>query len=87
MAVGYERLNTSAARSKRVSAKEIPRSSITITPAGARLLDPTYGAGTTLEEFVSESDSVRCRFDSGVIVTLRGSAVRCGIVDAGKQVR
>lgn len=82
MAVGYHKLNTSAARSNRGrSIQEIPRDRIEITPVGAEFWDATFGNGRVLEEFVSECDMVRCRFDSGYEVTMRGGAVRIGIAD------
>lgn len=81
MAVGYEKLNTSGARAKRRGLKEIPRDKITVTAAGALTWDATYGFGKTLESFVSDCDSVRCEFDSGFVVTMRGSAARRGIND------
>jgi len=87
MAVGYHKLNTSAARSRRRSARdEIPRDRIEITPAGSLLWDPLFGNGTTLEDFVDDSDNVKCKFDSGFTVVLRGGAVRIGINDRAKGV-
>ena len=83
MAVGYEKLNTSGARSKRKSKRGIPREQITVTSSGALIWDATYGLGKTLESFVSDCDKVKCEFESGFIVTLRGGAVRCGI--AGRE--
>lgn len=85
MAVGYEKLNTSGARSKRRSQREIPRDKMTITNAGEQIWDATYGRGKTLESFVSDCDKVRCEFESGYIVTMRGGAVRCGIADREKK--
>lgn len=85
MAVGYERLNTSAARSRGIQRKEIPRDKIVVTKAGAKIWDATYGYGVTREEFVSNSDNVQCEFASGYNVTLRGGAVRIGIVSAEKK--
>lgn len=85
MAIGYEKLNTSAARSKRANRDEIPRDRITVTNAGALLWDATYGFGKTLESFVSDCDKVKCEFESGYVVTMRGSAVRAGIADREKK--
>ena len=85
MALGYEKINTSAARAKRRAADEIPREKITITPKKTRLRDPVYGDGVTLEDFVSDCDNVRCEFNCGYIVTLRGGAVRCGIAAREKK--
>lgn len=85
MAVGYEKLNTSGARSKRRGKREIPRDEITVTNAGALVWDATYGFGKTLEAFVSDCDKVKCEFDSGYVVTLHGGAVRGGIADREKK--
>lgn len=85
MAVGYEKLNTSAARSKRAVRNEIPRDQISVTSAGALIWDATYGAGKTLEAFVSDCDKVKCEFESGYVVTLRGGSVRCGIESAKRK--
>ena len=85
MAVGYEKLNTSGARAKRRAQREIPRDQIVITNAGAPVWDATYGNGKTLEAFVSDCDNVKCEFESGYVVTLRGGAVRFGIEDAKKK--
>lgn len=85
MAVGYEKINTSAARAKRRNNEEIPREKIIVTPKNTKLLDAVYGQGVTLEDFVSDCDNVRCEFDNGYIVTLRGGAVRCGIASREKK--
>jgi hypothetical protein len=85
MAVGYEKLNTSAARSKRSARQEIPRDRITVTNAGALIWDATYGFGKTLESFVSDCDKVKCEFESGFVVTMRGGAVRYAIADREKK--
>lgn len=78
MAVGYERLNTSAARSKRVAVAEIDRSKISVIDKGCKIWDATYKSGITIEAFVSDSDTVRCQFGDR-IVKLEGRAVRCAI--------
>ncbi len=85
MAVGYEKLNTSGARSNRKAAQEIPRDKITVTPEGVLIWDATFGLGKTLEPFVSDCDKVRCEFESGYTVTLRGGAVRFGIDSANRK--
>lgn len=85
MAVGYEKLNTSAARSRRTEKNEIPRDRIRVEPKGVLIWDATYGFGKTIEPFVSDSDKVQCEFDSGFVVILRGGAVRCGISNRGKK--
>ncbi len=85
MAVGYEKLNTSGARSKRRGKQEIPRDDITVVDAGAQIWDASYGSGITLESFVSDSDKVKCEFERGYVVTLRGCAVRLGIDDANRK--
>lgn len=87
MAVGYEKLNTSGARAKRRGRDEIPREKIKVVDSGALIWDATYGEGKTLEAFVSDCDRVNCSFESGYIVTLLGSAVRCGIADREKKER
>lgn len=84
MAVGYHKINSSAERSRRrTSFVESPKFSV--TKAGARLLDPVYREGVTKEDFVSESDKVKCEFDSGVTVELTGRAARCGIESYNKN--
>jgi len=85
MAVGYEKLNTSGARAKRRAGREIPRDQITVTPAGVDIWDATYGHGKTTEAFVSDCDNVKCEFEPGYVVTLRGGAVRCGIDGAKRK--
>ena len=85
MAVGYEKLNTSAARTNRRIQREIPRDQITVTNAGEQIWDATYGFGKTLEAFVSDCDNVKCEFECGYVVTLRGGAVRCGIDSANRK--
>jgi hypothetical protein len=85
MAVGYEKLNTSGARAKRRTQREIPRDQITVTPAGVAIWDATYGNGNTMEAFVSDCDKVKCEFASGYVVTLRGGSVRCGIDSANRK--
>lgn len=85
MAVGYEKLNTSVARSKRRKQREILRDQITVVGAGARIWDATYGSGKTLESFVSDCDKVKCEFESGYVVTLTGGAVRLGIDGANRK--
>lgn len=81
MAVGYERINTSAARSKRRAADEIPRDKIQVVAAGAKVWFPIYGNGVTADAFVSDCDKVLCRYDSGLEVVHRGGAVRGAIRD------
>jgi len=81
MAIGYEKINTSAARSRRKLADEIPKTKIIVTPAGVAISHPIYGDGKTLNAFVSDSDGVRCEFENGYIVSLRGGAVRAGLAN------
>lgn len=81
MAIGYEKINTSAARAKRRSAQEIPREKIDVVAAGALVWFPVYGNGITADAFVSDCDKVLCRYDSGVEVIQRGGAVRGAIRD------
>lgn len=85
MGVGYHKLNSSAFRSGRRAKNEPQPSSYSVVASGTKIHDPTYGAGKTAEEFISDADSVRCVFESGLTVTMRGSAVRCGIQDAAKK--
>lgn len=75
MAVGYEKINTSAARSKRRLNQNVSSRPVVVEPSGVTVRCPTFGIGVTQEEFVSDCDSVRVKFESGV-VTLRGSAIR-----------
>lgn len=85
MGVGYHKLNSSAFRS-RLRAKNEPQSpGYSVIPSGTKIHDPTYGAGKTAEEFISDADRVLCVFESGLTVTMRGSAVRCGVQDAAKK--
>lgn len=86
MAIGYEKLNTSGARSKRREQREIPRDEIVVIGSGALIWDATYGSGKTMEAFVSDCDSVKCEFESGFVVTLRGGSVRGGIDDAKRKI-
>lgn len=76
MAVGYEKLNTSAARSNRKSRREDSGDQFVITPKGHRFCHPVFREGVTMEEFVSDCDRVKCQFDNGTIVNLRGGAIR-----------
>lgn len=78
MAVGYERINTSAARSKRVSRDEIPRDKIIVVKSGLTVFSDDHGKGITLEEFVSDSDRVKCQFPSGVVI-MRGREIRAAL--------
>lgn len=73
MAVGYHKLNTSAARSKRRHAKEIDRP--VIQERGLRFSHPTYGEVTTMGDFVSDRDVVPCKSTSGNI-NLSGGFIR-----------
>lgn len=81
MAIGYERINTSAARGKKRRADEIPARNIVVTNAGALLWHPIYGNGVLSESFVSDCDKALCLFDSGYEVVLRGGAIRGTIRD------
>lgn len=76
MAVGYHKINTSAARSKRRDKYDPKSRAPVITPAKTRFTDPTYGPGATAEGFVSDCDTVSCLFDSGAKVNLRGGGIR-----------
>lgn len=74
MAVGYHKINTSAARGARRSS---PRNeaSITITNSGQKFSHPIYGDIETLEPFVSDRDNVRCISAKGELI-LSGGFVR-----------
>jgi hypothetical protein len=88
MAIGYERLNSSAARSKRRSRRSSGGGlcdGVVVTKAGEEMWDPIYGYGKTTEEFVSDCDSVKCEFESGYVVTMRGGAVRECIASREKK--
>lgn len=78
MAVGYHKLNSSAARARRKTADSAPAAAVTVTRIGTFVSHPEYGQGETLEEFVADSDRVRCRFHDGREVELRGWDVRVG---------
>lgn len=84
MAVGYHKINTSAARSRRRAALD-SAAEFKVTPSGTKLLDPIHRNGVTKEDFVSDSDNVKCEFDSGVTVVMKGRAVRCGIESYDKN--
>lgn len=73
MAVGYHKLNTSAARSKRRHAKEIDRP--VIHERGLRFSHPIYGEVTTMEDFVSDRDVVECVSTQGKLI-LSGGFIR-----------
>jgi hypothetical protein len=77
MAVGYHKLNSSAARSKRHPSGSGPASTeFKVTPRGVRIWSPMYGFGITGGEFVSSIDLVPCEFESGYVVPFKGGAVR-----------
>lgn len=78
MAVGYHKLNTSAARSKSIQSDEIPRDKIKITPKGTEFKISNLLC-VVLEDFVSDCDSVKCR-SNGVIETLKGGFIRGCII-------
>lgn len=82
MAVGYHKINSSAARSKKRSAKMIdcsPRQSVVI--AGSRVRSAMYGFGAVMDEFVSDCDKSIVLFDSSAMVEFSGGAIRSMIHD------
>lgn len=81
MAIGYEKINTSAARAKKRMAQEISRDKIDVVASGALVWFPIYGNGVTADAFVSDCDKVLCIYDSGLEVVHRGGAVRGAIRD------
>lgn len=84
MAVGYHKLNSSAARSKR-SAKPVSSAEVVVTNAGTKVWDPMYGVGVTEEGVVADSDYAMVIFESGLRVKLRGSAIRQGERDFNRR--
>jgi hypothetical protein len=80
MAVGYHKLNSSAARSRRSAANNAGQSPAPpVVPAGTAFNDPTYGACSTIQDFVSDSDTVECSTQNRGIITLTGRWVRANI--------
>lgn len=75
MAIGYHKINTSAARAKRRAPRENVEQQRCVMVAGTKIHCPTYGDGVTLEDFIADSDLCRVQFPVGVVV-LRGGAVR-----------
>ena len=80
MALGYEKINTSAARSKRRggSGPATPRPSV--TPAGVVFNHRSFGRGVTAEAFVSQSDVVLCEFAKGFEVAVSAKLIEAGRV-------
>jgi len=78
MALGFEKINTSAARAKSTGKNEIPRDKLIVTPKGTRFYNATYKHGVTVDDFISNSDKVRCLMDSGYEIILRGGSNKNG---------
>lgn len=84
MAVGYHKLNSSAARSRR-SNREADPSDVVVTNAGTRIWDASFGNGVTQDGIVADSDTAPVLFESGLTVTMRGSAIRQGERDFNRR--
>lgn len=83
MAVGYHRINSSAARAKIRAGKGDPgtqKPMALCVMSGEKVWSPSYGEGVTLEDFVSDSDKVKCRFGEYVVED-RGGSVRRMMAD------
>lgn len=77
MAVGYHRLNTSAARHSRARGRTVDAgSSPPVVRAGTRFSCPERGPCVTLECFVSDRDRVKCKSPDGTQFETRGAEVR-----------
>jgi len=81
MAVGYHKINTSAARSKKRASNETVKTNYTVTDKYLAIDHPIYGKGKTIESFVSDADMVSCQFGGEIIVRLRGGAIRAVACD------
>jgi hypothetical protein len=77
MAVGYHKLNTSAARSRRPAVRAVDAPRPVVTRAGTKIYHSVYGHGVISEDFVSDCDKVRCAFGSGAEVVMPGGSARC----------
>lgn len=85
MAVGYHKLNSSAARSKR-SRTASEGAKFDVVGCGQNVWSPAYGFGVTECAFVASCDKVSCRFESGYQVEFSGGAVRRMMIDYSIQV-
>lgn len=90
MAVGYHKINSSAARSKIKAGKSesgsVAVGQVKCRQSGSKIWSASYGWGVCMEDFVSDSDKVRCQYESGYTVVHTGVAVRNmmkGAIDAG----
>ena len=81
MAIGYEKLNSSSARSLNRAAQLGAGTKFEVTRSGSRIWSPMYGIGSNVDEFISDSDQVKCQYKSGYIVTHRGGSVRLMMKD------
>ncbi len=70
MALGFHKLNNSAARSSRKISVDVGGSTIMVTPTGSKIYHSVHKSGVTMSEFVSDCDQVVCRFGNTTITVI-----------------